>query len=84
MNGRKKALGTCSSHLISVILFCSTAMFTYLRPNSSYSPTIDKLLSLIYTVAPAFLNPVIYSLRNKQMKEALIYVLAKCRSSVNI
>lgn len=77
INGRKKALGTCSFHLVSVILFYSTAMFTYLRPTSDYSPTVHKFLSLTYTVAPAFLNPIVYSLWNKQMKEALRNVFAK-------
>ncbi|XP_054849735.1 olfactory receptor 10A7-like [Eublepharis macularius] len=80
--GRKKALGTCSSHLVSVVLFYGSAMFTYLRPSSNYSPTVHKFLSLTYTVAPALLNPVIYSLRNKQMKEALRNVSAKCRGSI--
>lgn len=77
LHGRQKALGTCSSHLLSVVLFYGTAMFTYLRPSSSISPPIDKLISLVYTVVPSMLNPVIYSLRNKQVKTALKGMLAR-------
>ncbi|XP_066485464.1 olfactory receptor 10C1-like [Tiliqua scincoides] len=82
LHGRQKALGTCSSHLLSVVVFYGTAMFTYLRPSSSFSPPTDKLISLTYTVVPSMLNPVIYSLRNKQVKAALKSMLAKSRSSV--
>ncbi|KAJ7313803.1 hypothetical protein JRQ81_005514 [Phrynocephalus forsythii] len=76
-DGRRKALGTCSSHLLTVVLFYGTAMFTYLRPSSVYPDPMGNLLCLTYTVAPAMLNPVIYSLRNKQVKEALRNMLAK-------
>ncbi|XP_014381601.1 olfactory receptor 10A7-like [Alligator sinensis] len=71
VDGRSKAINTCSSHLISVSLFYGSAIFVYLRPNSSNTPGANKLLSLFYTVTPAILNPIIYSLRNHQVKGAL-------------
>ncbi|XP_006268381.1 olfactory receptor 10C1-like [Alligator mississippiensis] len=72
VEGRHKTFSTCSSHLLVVILFYGTASSTYLRPKSSYSPPIDKLLSLAYSILTPLLNPIIYSLRNKEVKEALM------------
>ncbi|XP_053120273.1 olfactory receptor 10A4-like [Hemicordylus capensis] len=69
--GRHKAFSTCSSHLIVVSLFYGSGIITYLRPKSSYSAESDKLLSLFYTVVTSMLNPIIYSLRNKEVKVAL-------------
>eukprot|EP00073_Rattus_norvegicus_P032437 XP_006255920.2 PREDICTED: olfactory receptor 10C1-like isoform X1 [Rattus norvegicus] len=69
--GRHKALSTCSSHLLVVTLFYGSASFTYLRPKSSHSPGMDKLLALFYTAVTSMLNPIIYSLRNKEVKAAL-------------
>ncbi|XP_061331658.1 olfactory receptor 5J3-like [Pezoporus flaviventris] len=69
--GRKKAFSTCMSHLIVVIKLYGTAIFMYLRPNSSYSLNTDKVVSVFYTVVIPMLNPLIYSLRNKEMKDAL-------------
>ncbi|XP_063302410.1 olfactory receptor 5G25-like [Pelobates fuscus] len=66
--GRQKAFSTCSSHLMVVALFFGTAIFVYARPISSYSVQKDKVVSLIYTVVIPMLNPIIYSLRNKQVK----------------
>uniref|UniRef100_A0A287AZC3 Olfactory receptor n=1 Tax=Sus scrofa TaxID=9823 RepID=A0A287AZC3_PIG len=66
--GRRKALSTCSSHLLVVTLFYGSASVTYLRPKASHSPGIDKLLALFYTVVTSMLNPIIYSLRNKEKK----------------
>ncbi|XP_048374236.1 olfactory receptor 10A7-like [Sphaerodactylus townsendi] len=68
--GRRKAFSTCSSHLIVVILFFGSASIIYLKPNSTYSPNTDKYLSLFYTVFSPILNPIIYSLRNKEVKSA--------------
>ncbi|XP_033026739.1 olfactory receptor 10A7-like [Lacerta agilis] len=68
--GRKKTFSTCSSHLIVVTLFYGSACITYLKPNSTYSPNTDKYLSLFYTVIGPILNPLIYSLRNKEVKLA--------------
>lgn len=68
---RQKTFSTCSSHLLVVTLFYGTAGFMYLRPKSSYVPSIDKLLSLFYAIVTPLLNPIIYSLRNKEFKGAL-------------
>ncbi|XP_032642800.1 olfactory receptor 10C1-like [Chelonoidis abingdonii] len=69
--GRLKAFSTCSSHLVVVTLFYGSASFMYLRPKSTYSPPVDKLLSLSYTIVTPFLNPMIYSLRNEEVKGAI-------------
>ncbi|XP_048217343.1 olfactory receptor 1013-like [Perognathus longimembris pacificus] len=69
--GRLKAFSTCSSHLISVILYFGSFLYIYSRPSSSYSLERDKMISPLYTVLFPMLNPMIYSLRNKDVKEAL-------------
>ncbi|KAM7150829.1 olfactory receptor 10A4-like [Macrochelys suwanniensis] len=75
--GRRKAFSTCSSHLVAVTLFYGTASSTYFRPKSSYSPDTKKLISLSYTVVTPMLNPIIYSLRNKEVKGALRRTLGR-------
>ncbi|XP_028373317.1 olfactory receptor 10A3-like [Phyllostomus discolor] len=70
--GRQKAFSTCASHLTSVTLFYGTASMTYLQPKSGYSPETKKLMSLAYTLLTPLLNPLIYSLRNSEMKRALL------------
>ena len=70
--GRQKAFSTCASHLTSVTLFYGTASMTYLQPKSGYSPETKKLMSLAYTLLTPLLNPLIYSLRNSEMKRALM------------
>uniref|UniRef100_A0A8D1UZV6 G-protein coupled receptors family 1 profile domain-containing protein n=1 Tax=Sus scrofa TaxID=9823 RepID=A0A8D1UZV6_PIG len=65
-SGRCKAFPTCASHLISVMLFYGSLLFTYSRPSSTYSLGRDKVASLFYTVV----NPLLYSVRNKDVKEA--------------
>ncbi|XP_005363384.1 olfactory receptor 1013-like [Microtus ochrogaster] len=69
--GRLKAFSTCSSHLISVTLYYGSILYIYSRPSSSYSLQRDKMVSTFYTVLFPMLNPMIYSLRNKDVKEAL-------------
>ncbi|XP_075404239.1 olfactory receptor 9G1-like [Tenrec ecaudatus] len=69
--GRLKAFSTCSSHLISVTLYYGSILYIYCRPRSSYSMERDKIVSTFYTVVFPMLNPMIYSLRNKDVKEAL-------------
>ncbi|CAO2643253.1 Olfactory receptor 1019 [Lemmus lemmus] len=71
VNGRWKAFSTCSSHLTTVVLFYGTGSFVYLRPASRYSPTQGRLASIFYSVLTPSLNPVVYCLRNKDMKFAL-------------
>lgn len=68
---QQKAFSTCSSHLLVVTLFYGTAGSMYLRPKYSYCASVDKFLSLSYSVVTPLLNPVIYSLRNKEVKGAL-------------
>ncbi|XP_068103511.1 olfactory receptor 10AG1-like [Hyperolius riggenbachi] len=75
--GRHKALSTCSSHLVSVILFYSTAMFTYLRLGTYDSDRYDRMISLFYCLVVPTINPLIYSLRNKEMKDALRKMISK-------
>ncbi|XP_077169598.1 olfactory receptor 10C1-like [Paroedura picta] len=75
VEGRHKAFSTCSSHLIVVVVFYGSGMAVYLKPKSSHSLDTDKFLSLFYTVLPPFINPLIYGLRNKEVKEALGKVL---------
>ncbi|XP_032138292.1 olfactory receptor 8K1 [Sapajus apella] len=69
--GRYKAFSTCSSHLIVVIVFYGTLLFIYLQPKSSHTLATDKMASVFYTLVIPILNPLIYSLRNKEVKEAL-------------
>ncbi|XP_049636713.1 olfactory receptor 5W2-like [Suncus etruscus] len=69
--GRRKAFSTCASHLCTVALFHGTLLYMYLRPSSSYSMDTDKITSVFYTVVIPVLNPLIYSLRNKDVKDAL-------------
>uniref|UniRef100_A0A8C6FFA0 G-protein coupled receptors family 1 profile domain-containing protein n=1 Tax=Moschus moschiferus TaxID=68415 RepID=A0A8C6FFA0_MOSMO len=75
--GRRKAFSTCASHLTAIILFYSTSIYTYLRPTSSYSLNQDKVASVFYTVVIPMLNPLIYSLRNKEVKKALWNVITR-------
>ncbi|XP_029437226.1 olfactory receptor 1038-like, partial [Rhinatrema bivittatum] len=69
--GRRKAFSTCSSHLTSVALFYGTILSIYMRPTSMYSPAQDKLFSLLYTALIPTLNPIIYSLKNREIQNAL-------------
>ncbi|XP_033918157.1 olfactory receptor 1020-like, partial [Melopsittacus undulatus] len=71
---RAKAFHTCASHLMAVSLFFGSGFFMYLQPSSSHR-SLDKVVSIIYTMVTPMLNPFIYSLRNKEVKGALI----KCR-----
>ncbi|XP_025051545.1 olfactory receptor 56-like [Alligator sinensis] len=76
---QQKALATCSSHLTVVGMFYGTAIFMYMRPSSYHSPEKDKILSLFYTIVPPVLNPLIYSLRNRDVLGALRKLVGKCR-----
>ncbi|XP_007956040.1 olfactory receptor 2L3-like [Orycteropus afer afer] len=69
--GRKKAYSTCSTHLTVVTFYYAPFVYTYLRPRSFRSPTEDKILAIFYTVLTPMLNPIIYSLRNKEVMGAL-------------
>ena len=74
---RAKAFSTCSSHLMVVTLFFGSATITYLRPKTQDSAGTDKVLSLLYTIATPLFNPMIYSLRNKDVIKALKKPLCK-------
>ncbi|XP_012870937.1 PREDICTED: olfactory receptor 5V1-like [Dipodomys ordii] len=70
--GKRKAFSTCASHLTVVCLFYGTVIFNYIRPSSSkHSPARDRLISMLYGVMTPMLNPLIYSLRNTEVKGAL-------------
>lgn len=75
--GRRKAVGTCGSHLTVVSLFYGSAMYTYLQPVHMYSGSEGKFAALFYTIITPMLNPLIYTLRNKDVKGALCKVLGK-------
>ncbi|XP_060639252.2 olfactory receptor 10A2-like [Anolis sagrei] len=71
VEGKRKAFSTCSSHLMVVVVFYGSGMSVYLTPKSSHSLDTNKFLSLFYTILPALLNPLIYSLRNKEIQVGL-------------
>ena len=66
-----KAFSTCASHLTVVLIFYGSILFMYVRLKKSYSLDYDRALAVVYSVVTPFLNPFIYSLRNKEIKEAL-------------
>ncbi|XP_007519578.1 olfactory receptor 10AG1-like [Erinaceus europaeus] len=78
--GRAKTFSTCSSHLTVVVLFYGTASITYLQPKPNQSEWVGKLISLFYTVLIPTLNPIIYTLRNKDIMAALRKLLTKLLS----
>uniref|UniRef100_A0A8C4WHA6 Olfactory receptor-like protein OLF2 n=2 Tax=Gopherus evgoodei TaxID=1825980 RepID=A0A8C4WHA6_9SAUR len=79
--GRHKAFSTCSFHLTAVVLFYGIQLFMYLRPSSSYSMDTDKVASVFYTLMIPMLNPLIYSLRNTEVKDALRRAMNKLLTS---
>ncbi|CAN8180649.1 unnamed protein product [Coccothraustes coccothraustes] len=76
--GRHKAFSTCLPHLSMVSLFISTGIFSYLKPPSISSPSLDLVLSVLYSVMPPALNPLIYSLRNQELKAAVWRLMTGC------
>ncbi|XP_052567804.1 olfactory receptor 493-like [Peromyscus californicus insignis] len=75
--GRHKAFSTCTSHLTTVTLYYGTVTFIYVMPKSSYSTDQNKVVSVFYMVVIPMLNPIIYSLRNNEIKGALKRHLGK-------
>ncbi|XP_037706776.1 olfactory receptor 13F1-like [Choloepus didactylus] len=75
--GRSKAFSTCAAHLTVVVLFYSTALSMYLKPSAVDSQEIDKFVALVYAGLTPMLNPIIYSLRNKEVKVALKKLLTR-------
>ncbi|XP_068024683.1 olfactory receptor 14A16-like [Melanerpes formicivorus] len=76
--GRHKAFATCLPHLAVVSLFLSTGSFAYLKPPSISSPSLDLVASVLYSVVPPAVNPLIYSLRNQELKSALSQRIPGC------
>ncbi|XP_027588597.2 olfactory receptor 14J1-like [Pipra filicauda] len=78
--GRHKVFSTCLPHLTVVSLFTSTGVFSNIKPPSISSPSLDLALSVLYSVVPPALNPLIYSLRNQELKDALRKMMTGCFS----
>ncbi|XP_019518899.1 PREDICTED: olfactory receptor 13J1-like [Hipposideros armiger] len=79
--GRRKAFSTCSAHLAVVLLFYGTVIFMYMKPKSKKAHISDEVFTVLYAVVTPMLNPVIYSLRNKEVKEAAGKVWDRRRTS---
>ncbi|XP_029435434.1 olfactory receptor 6N1-like [Rhinatrema bivittatum] len=76
VQGKKRAFSTCASHLIVVVIYYGTVTFMYVRPKVSFSFDLNKVVAVFYTVFTPILNPVIYCLRNKEVKKSLSQVLS--------
>ncbi|XP_065718503.2 olfactory receptor 14I1-like [Patagioenas fasciata] len=76
--GRHKAFSTCLPHLAVVSLFVSTGIFAHLKPPSLSSPSLDLVVSVLYSVLPPAVNPLIYSMSNQELKDALCKLIYKC------
>ncbi|XP_073524984.1 olfactory receptor 6N1-like [Phyllobates terribilis] len=70
-DGRRRTFSTCASHFIVVNMYFLPLIFMYIRPKPSYSSDIDSLVAMFYTVLTPMLNPIVYSLRNKDIKDSL-------------
>ncbi|XP_004683501.1 PREDICTED: olfactory receptor 5B3-like [Condylura cristata] len=82
--GYQKALSTCASHITAITIFFGTLMFMYLQPSSSHSMDTDKMASVFYTMVIPMLNPIVYSLRNKEVKNAVRKVGEKTKLSLGL
>ncbi|XP_075404256.1 olfactory receptor 8U3 [Tenrec ecaudatus] len=82
--GRRKVFSTCGSHMVAVTIFYGTLIFMYLQPKSNHSLDTDKMASVFYTVVIPMLNPLIYSLRNKEVKEASKKALGRACETLKI
>ncbi|KAM9211492.1 olfactory receptor 14C36-like [Leptosomus discolor] len=78
--GRHKAFSTCLPHLAVVSLFISTGAFSYLKPPSISSPSLDLVMAVLYSVVPPAVNPLIYSMRNQELKDSLRKLITCCFS----
>ncbi|KAM9211404.1 olfactory receptor 14C36-like [Leptosomus discolor] len=76
--GRHKAFSTCLPHLAVVSLFVSTAMFAHLKPPSISSRSLDLVMAFLYSVVPPAVNPLIYSMRNKELRDAVSEIMTGC------
>ncbi|XP_072494472.1 olfactory receptor 2T1-like [Notamacropus eugenii] len=84
VEGRKKAFATCSSHMTVVTLFYGAAMYTYMVPHSYHTAAQDKIFSVFYTILTPMLNPLIYSLRNKDVAGAMKRAIGRCKASKRV
>ncbi|NXL54814.1 O14J1 protein, partial [Podilymbus podiceps] len=75
--GRHKAFATCLPHLAVVSLFISTGTFAYFKPPSISSPSLDLVVTVLYSVVPPALNPLIYSMRNQELKKSIRKVISE-------
>nr|XP_004667767.2 olfactory receptor 5B3-like [Jaculus jaculus] len=75
--GNRKAISTCASHFTAVSIFYGTIIFMYLQPSSSHAMDTDKIISVFYTMIIPMLNPMVYSLRNKEVKSAFTKIFLK-------
>ncbi|XP_032751300.1 olfactory receptor 5B12-like [Rattus rattus] len=80
--GRQKAFSTCVSHLTAVSIFYGTVIFMYLQPSSSHTMGTDKMASVFYTMIIPMLNPLVYSLRNKDVKGAFKKAVVNAKSTI--
>nr|XP_012326817.1 olfactory receptor 5B12-like [Aotus nancymaae] len=80
--GQKKTFSTCAYHLTTVSIFYGTITFMYLQPSSGHSMDTDKISSVFYTMVIPMLNPLVYSLRNKEVKSAFKVITGKAKSSL--
>eukprot|EP00079_Xenopus_tropicalis_P013653 XP_002942516.2 PREDICTED: olfactory receptor 8H1-like [Xenopus tropicalis] len=83
LEGRKKAFSTCASHLTSVIIFYGTLISVYVRPTTSYCPNRDTFFALLYIVLIPLLNPLIYTLKNREFQSALIKLYSDGRMGLH-
>uniref|UniRef100_A0A8C8YPQ9 Olfactory receptor n=1 Tax=Prolemur simus TaxID=1328070 RepID=A0A8C8YPQ9_PROSS len=83
-SGHQRALSTCASHFTAVSIFYGTIIFMYLQPSASHSMDTDKMASVFYTMVIPMLNPVVYSLRNKEVKSAFKKVVEKAKLSLGL
>ncbi|XP_061447830.1 olfactory receptor 14A16-like [Rhineura floridana] len=81
--GKQKAFSTCLPHLTVVSIFLTTSVFTYLKPTSNSPSHLDLVFSMIYSMVPPLINPIIYSMRNKEIKFALSKLLCLGHFSLN-
>ncbi|XP_043827481.1 olfactory receptor 5B12-like [Dromiciops gliroides] len=81
--GRQKAFSTCTSHLTAVSIFYGTGIFMYLQPSSNHSMDTDKIASVFYTMIIPMLNPLVYSLRNKEVKKAFMKISEGVKPSLD-
>ncbi|XP_042532068.1 olfactory receptor 5B17-like [Dipodomys spectabilis] len=82
--GYQKALSTCASHLVVVSIFYGTVIIMYIQPSSSHSMDTDKIVSVFYTMVIPMLNPLVYSLRNKDVKGAFKNIVEKAKHSLGL